>query len=105
MSTRMEYCADPTEHGRNKADADRPRSMSHHTTSKISGGDEELTLTWISDMIFRAFPWVPHWLYADYTPQYFIVRAMLGLLLIVVVISAIAAWYPWRRQRRKSAPN
>ena len=42
-------------------------------------------LTWISDTIFRVFSWVPNWLYADDTPRYFIVRAMLGLLLIVVV--------------------
>jgi hypothetical protein len=62
-------------------------------------------LTWISDTTFRVFSWVPNWLYADDTPRYFIVRAMLGLLLIVVVILAIAAWDPWRRQRRKSAPN
>lgn len=62
-------------------------------------------LTWISDTIFRVFSWVPNWLYADDTPRYFIVRAMLGLLLIVVVILAIAAWDHWRRQRRKSAPN
>ena len=62
-------------------------------------------LTWISDTIFRFFSWVPNWLYTDDTPRYFVVRAMLGLLLIVVVILAIAVCSHWRRQRRKDAPN
>ena len=49
-------------------------------------------LSWISDTIFRAISWIPNWLYADDTPRYLLVRGVLGLLLIVVIMLAIAAW-------------
>jgi hypothetical protein len=53
---------------------------------------EETVLSWISDTIFRAISWIPNWLYADDTPRYLIVRGVLGLLLMVVIILAIAVW-------------
>jgi hypothetical protein len=53
---------------------------------------EETVLSWISDTIFRAISWIPNWLYADDTPRYLIVRGVLGLLLMVVIVLAIAVW-------------
>jgi len=61
-------------------------------------------LAWISETTFRVFSWIPNWLYADDTPRYLIVRGMLGLLLIVVVILAVAVWRA-RTQRQQSGQN
>lgn len=49
-------------------------------------------LSWISDTLFRAISLIPNWLYADDTPRYLIVRGLLGLLLLVVIILAVAVW-------------
>jgi hypothetical protein len=46
----------------------------------------------MSETIFRIISWIPNWLYADNTPRYMIVRALLGLILILIIIAAITVW-------------
>jgi hypothetical protein len=62
-------------------------------------------LSWISETIFHVFSWIPNWLYADDTPRYLIVRGMLGLLLIVLIILAVALWRNWRQPDRTRESN
>lgn len=59
-------------------------------------------LSWISDTLFRMFDWIPNWLYADDSPRYLIVRGVLGLLLIVLIVLAVAVW---RARSRRGDPG
>lgn len=47
-------------------------------------------LAWISDAIWSIVTWVPAWLTEYDSPNFKLIRAMFGLLLIVLVVYIIA---------------
>jgi hypothetical protein len=48
-------------------------------------------LDWISSTILAITAFVPAWLVAEDSPNFMLIRAMFGLLLIVFVVGIIAA--------------
>jgi len=49
-------------------------------------------ISWLADWIIAVINYFPALLVTDDSPRFFIARAMLGLLLAVVLLFAIAMW-------------
>jgi hypothetical protein len=45
---------------------------------------------WISDLILSIVNWVPAWIVEEGSPKFTLIRAMFGLLLIILIVYLIA---------------